>query len=82
MVVCHRKVAPVQSWRVQVSVKRPAPNGEVQCDELQLRSDTPCPLHAMHALAMRELSALLPDGEKVLDASMDFFVVPGRAHAR
>lgn len=81
MVVSHRKVAPIQSWRVHIKVERPAPDGEVQRDELQLRSDAPCPLRAMHALAMRELSALLPDGEKVFDASMDFYVIPGRAHA-
>ena len=82
VVVCHRKVAALQRWHVRVTIEKPAVAGVDQRDVLRFDADRPCDLRAMHALVMGEIGEVLADGERVRDARLEFFVSPGRAHAR
>ena len=73
-VVRHRNAPDNHRWRVVAKWSRPAPDGQLEHVEQTFDAADPCPIRAMHETVLREIGADLPDGMKVNDASLEFFI--------
>lgn len=65
----YRGITGPQEWTVKVRIR----NGE-HLDEHEIRSREPCNLGAMQAFVMASIREMLPAGNLVDDAEMEFFI--------
>lgn len=63
-------------WRVRAEWTRPTADGQLEHVEQTFDAAEPIPIRAMHDTVLREISADLPDGTLVNDASLEFFIRP------
>lgn len=68
-----RAVSGAQRWTVKVKIRR-----DDAIDEHTIRPSAPCHLREIEAVVFQSIREMLPDGNLVDDADMEFFITKKR----